>query len=453
MNAAQSSHRIVWIIAALAASGVSAQQMPQQLTLEEAQRLALLYNPNYRRAQNDVPVAEALIRQSYGSLLPNLNTSLGFSGGGSSSLTALDPFQRPLDSPQRVETTSSSADQGISTQVTLFDGGRNLRNISVAKASRRTAEARLSLQSTLLKAEVATNYYNALAEKRRVDLELNLLAARRDALDRTQKLLAVAASKYIDVLSARLDISDAEQAVEDARGRAEKARLQLKQSMGVEGPGAFELVTEPPAVFDPNTLNVESIVQRALASSPAVLASEAQVAASDKQASAARGFRWPTLTGNASFRRSSNARDYGAIGELNPPNRNWGFGVSVNLPIFSRFTTSYGIASADAAEADAREDLRLNRLQVDREVRSAIIDLQSAYRRVQSAEARAALQRERLAAGQEEYRLGTLQGGFLQLQQFTDAAAQGERLALDARFEFARALVALEQRINGPVER
>jgi outer membrane protein len=442
---------MVWAIALLVASSAGAQQVPQQLTLEEAQRLALQLNPGYRRWQNDIAVADANIRQAYGLLLPNLNTSLGFRGSGTSYLSAIDEFGRPQDSPTRVESTSSSATQGISTSLTLFDGGRNLRSVSVARADRRATEARVARETTVLKAEIATNYYNALAARRRVDLELNLLTARRDALDRTQKLLAVAASKYIDVLSARLDISDAEQAVADARGVAEKARLQLKQSMGVEGPAAFDLVTEPPAVFDPSSLDVEAIVQRALVASPTVTAALAQVTASDKRSSQARGSRWPTITGSAGFDRSSNARDYGAIGEFNPPNRSWGFGVNVSLPIFSRFTTSYNIANADALEADARETLRLERLAVDREVRSAIIDLQTAYGKVQSAEARAGLLRERLAAAQEEYRLGTV--SFFQLQQFTDQAAAGERTALDARFQFANALVTLEQRINGPVER
>ena len=446
------ARRTFWIIALFAASSAGAQQVPQQLTLEEAQRLALLYNPVYRQLQNNLSVADAGIRQAYGRFLPSLSTRMGFSGSSSSNLNTLDIFGRPQDAPQRVETTSSSASQGISTNVMLFDGGANLRQLSAARANRTNTEARIARDATRLKTEVATNYFNALLAKRRADLEVVLLAAKRDALERTQKLMSVAASKYIDVLSARVDVSTAEQAVEDARSEAEKARLLLKQTLGVEGSSTFELVTEPPQVFDPARLNSDVLVQHALSGSPAVRAAQANLTAADKQASASRGARWPQISGGAGFGRSSSARDFGALGEFNPPNRNLNFSLSVDLPIFRGFQTSLSIANADAAELDAREQLRLERLTVDRDVRVAVIDLQIAYRRVQAAEREATLLRELLAATQEEYRLGT-GVTFFQLQGYAERLAQGERTALDARFRFANALVVLEDRINGPVER
>ena len=52
---------------------------------------------------------------------------------------------RPISEPQRVETTGSSASQGVSMAITLFDGGTNFRSISVAKASERATIA--SMQS------------------------------------------------------------------------------------------------------------------------------------------------------------------------------------------------------------------------------------------------------------------------------------------------------------------
>jgi outer membrane protein len=182
-----------------------------------------------------------------------------------------------------------------------------------------------------------------------------------------------------------------------------------------------------------------------------VVAAEAQRVVANQSASAARARRWPSVSANLGYSRSANSAGYSSIGEFNPQNRALNFGLGLSLPIFTRFQTSALIAQADARLLDAAEDLRAVRLTTDREVRSAHIDLQNAYHTAQLAEERAGLGRERLAAGQEEYRLGGVT--YFQLQQYADGAANADRQALSARFDFVRALIALEEKIGAPLGR
>ncbi len=443
--------RVSALLAALSASRLVGQQIPAKLTIEEAQRIAKVSNTDYRKVVNDIGPAEAQVRQMYGNLLPNLNSSLSFGGSNSSTLSSIDPFGRPITEPQRVQTTGSSASQGVSMQMTLFDGGASFRNIGVAKASQRATFASIASMENTLRARVARDYYNALSAVRQIELEERVLAAREDDLGRTQKLMGVAAAKYVDVLSAQVQVATAKQTVERARGDAEKARLVLKQTLGAEGSSAFELASEPPAVFDPATLKVDELVARALGANPGVVAAEAQRAVADQSASATRGRRWPSVSGSMGFSRSANSKGYSSFGDFNPQNRSLSFSLGVSLPIFTRFQTSAQIAQADAREQDAIEDLRAARLLTERDVRSAHIDLQNAYRTAQLAEERAKLERERLAAGQEEYRLGGI--SYFQLQQYAEGAANAERQFLNARFDFVRAVIALEEKIGAPLER
>ena len=436
-----------WFILASAASA----QIPQQLTLQEAQRLAGLFNPAYRRTQNDIVVADANVKQSYGRFMPRLSSDLGFNASQASTVTATDDFGQPISGTRRLETESSSANQGVRLSMTLFDGGANLRGVSAAKAQHDAAGARVEQQANQLRAQVAREYFNAMRAEQRIKLEETLLESRKDALVRTEKLLSVASTKYVDVLSARVDVATAEQALDDARGQAEKAKLQLKQTMGLEGAATFTLATQPPEIFDPARLDVNALVSAAVVAAPSVRMAEASLRAADKQAAAARSSRWPQLSGSVGYGRSTSARGYDALGEFNPPNRSLSFGVGVSLPLFSQFTTSYQIASANAQEIDAQESLREQKIVVEAEVRSAVIDLTNAYRTVRLAEQRAELSRERLTAAQEEYRLGAIQ--FFQLTQYADQAAQAERQVLDARFQFANGLIALEERIARPLER
>ena len=140
---------------------------------------------------------------------------------------------------------------------------------------------------------------------------------------------------------------------------------------------------------------------------------------------------------------------YGALFELNPQNRTLSFGLRASLPLFTRFETSLAIARAEAAADDARHELRAARLALEREVRAALADYRNAYRSLELAERAAELSAERLRMAQERYRLGAL--SFTELQAVQDRAAAAEREALGARFEAARALVALEERLGRPL--
>jgi len=435
----------------LATAPTAAQQVPQNLSLEQAQEIARLHNPDYLKVQNDGDVADAAVRQGYGRFMPSLSTSLSFNGSNSSTLTGEDEFGRPVSELRRVESERSSTTQQVSLGLTLFDGGATLRQLGAAKAGQRETDARIALAANRLRAQVARDYYGALRAEQLIALEERLLAARRDDLERTEKLLAVAASKYIDVLSARVDVANAEQSLDLARGNAQKSRLMLAQTIGVGGAAPFTLASSAPEIFDPRSLDVDAMVRQALAESPVVVQARAALDASEKRTSVARGARWPTIRGNAGFNRGTSLSGYNAFSELNPQNRSFGFGLSFSLPLFDGFSTSAQIAQASAAESDAREDVRAQRMLVEREVRSAFIDLNNFFRAAQLAEQRAELSRERLTAAQEEFRLGALQ--FFQLQQYVDQAARAERDLLDARFNFINGLIALEEKIGAPVER
>ncbi|MGH7471126.1 MAG: TolC family protein, partial [Longimicrobiales bacterium] len=394
----------------------------------------------------------AAVRARYGSFLPSLNSSLGFGGSHGWTQSTLDPFGRPI-SERTVETESSSASQGVGLSMTLFDGGANLRNLSAAKASQQEVDARIANQGSSLRAQVGREYYSALRAEQAIALEERLLAARKDDLERTQRLLGVAASKHIDVLTARLQVATAEQSVDQARGNAEKLRLALKSTLGVAGPATFSLVTEPPPVFDPATLNVDALVSRALTASPAVLAAQAGVSTADRNAAAARGARLPIIGGSLRFGRSTSAQGYGAIGQFDLPNRSLSFGLDVSLPLFRGFSTSANIAQAEASEQDRRESLRRTRLTVETNVRSALIDLHNAHRTVQTRQLTADLRREQLTMAQEEYRLGVSGMDFFRLQTIVNDEASAQRDLLNARFDFITAVIALEERLGGPLER
>ncbi len=425
--------------------------LQQPLSLDDAVKTARANNPAFQKTLNDVEVAEADVRQRWGAFLPSVNADLRFSGFTSSRLTGEDDFGEPVRLPEPIDIKGSSAQQGIGLSMTLFDGGGVLRELNAAKAQVTASNARVQAEVLRLHGEVTRQYYRAIRAARLIDVEKQLLKSAQERLQRTESLLRVAGSSPVDVLGARAEVASQEQALARAEAEARKEMLLLQELMGVSGDVAYELTSDLPTPFDPASLDLAELVQRAVNSAPDVIAAQAGTRAADQQASAARSRRLPSISATAGYGRSMSLSSYDALFEMNPQNRAFNFGLTASVPLFNGFRTSAEIARADAARDDARHDQRQAVLRAERQVRAAHIDLVNAYRILELAERKAQLSRERLELAQEQYRNGAM--SFAELQIVIDRTASAEREVVDARAQYASNLSVLEQYVGAPVSR
>jgi outer membrane protein len=421
---------------------------PESLTFEAAVEQALSNNPQYLRQLNQVTATAHSERQSLGLLLPSLNAGVSFGGNTSRTKTTEDPWGRPIAETEFVQSTRSTTSQGLSGNVTLFDL-RNVRGYGAARARTAAQEAAAWLQAAVLRSQVGGDYFDAVLRAELVLVEERSLRTAEENLAAIRQLLRIAARQPTDVLGAELQVAQAEQSLQRARGVASKAELQLKARMGVPLDRSYDLTSPFPPPFDPGLLDRESVLARALAGSPRIGQQATAAEAADRSLGAARAARYPTLSGNYSWGRSASLPEYGAFRELAPENQSWGFSLSLGFPLFNRFQTSASVGQAEMEAANARESLREAQLELEREVRAALIDLENAYTGVQLAERSAAIAREQLRQGQEQYRLNTLD--YTALQRMVDQVVAAERDVLQARYGFALALLTLEEKVGGPV--
>jgi outer membrane protein len=437
---------LAFSICLLVAAPVAAQR---ELSLEEALRTARAQNPAYLRSLNSVEATAAAELRGRGAFLPSVNGYLSFGGSSNRVETGQDDFGAPVRLAEPLAFRGSSASQGLDASVAVFDGGRALGELRAARSLSRAAAARVDGESWRLRSEVSRRYYALKLADRLVELESRLLASAEEQLASTRELLRVAARNPEDVLGARVAHATQEQALDRARGERTKARLALLEAMGVGGDGDVAAADPLPPVFDPAALDGDALVAAASASSPRVRQQEAELAAAERRADAARAGRWPTLSLRAGVGRAMTLSSYEALGELNPQNRSYSFGMSASLPVFRQFQTHAAVAQADLARSDAALELRAARLAAEREARAALVDLGNAHRAAALAEVSARLAAEWLAMAQERYRLGAL--SFTELQNVIERAARAERERERALLDFAAARLALEERIGAEV--
>jgi outer membrane protein len=452
MTAGTTARRAVLLFALAPVPGAAAaQEIPSSLTLEAALRLAAAHSPALARVREERSAAAAVERRGWGAFLPGVSLDAAVSGSSARTITGQDSIGRPISLAQPAEYTASSTQQGISFGYTLLDGGARVRELRAIRADADAGDARLRGEAARVRAEVKRRFYDAVRARTIVALEDTLLLLAREQLEATRAVLRVAARDPGDVLGAEADVAAQEQAVARAVADYRQACLALAESMGLPPAAGFDPAGGLPPAFDPGEVDAAELVAAALGASPRVAQAEAAAVAARHRAGAARAARWPTLSARAGISRGMSLSSMAAIRELNPQNRSMSFGFTASVPLFTQLRASARVAQAQAIASGAAEEVRAQRLAVEREVRSAVVDLDGAWRSLLLAERSAQLSRERVGLARDRYRLGSL--GFTELQALLDRAARAERQVLDARHGFASSLATLEERLGRELPR
>ncbi|HWV55930.1 MAG TPA: TolC family protein [Longimicrobiales bacterium] len=437
------------------AFGLHAQSLPEPLTLDDALRIAQVNGPAFRSATNSMERARINEQRSFrNTFLPRISPNLRLTGRSYRNYNVEDYDGSLLDQPRVTEGQGSTSDQSVSISMTVFSGPA-LMNYFQQRAQADLAEAQFDAGVLQARAAVIRQFYAALQADDAIEVEERLTARAAQNLANVERRFALGGSQLEEVLSARVQVQRSEATIQRVRGEAYKARMELLEILGVDADADFELAGMLPEPFDPELLDVDALVARALESSPRMRQAEASLRSTraSSRASLLQRLPIPTINASASWSRSRSAQDFGAVVDLNPRNTSYNINFSLQVPI----SIPYLDFNADAQRAldhlnlvDAEEAVRRARVEIANDVRAALIDLRNAYSNVVLAETEAELRREQVAIMEERLAAGG-SVDFLRFEQITDQAADAERAVLNARIGFQNTLLALEQIVGAEV--
>jgi outer membrane protein TolC len=204
-------------------------------------------------------------------------------------------------------------------------------------------------------------------------------------------------SPAIDTLRARVEMQNRQQQLIASRNDYAKQKLALVRAIGLPVGQEIELASKAP--YDTlATLGVEQSLQRAYASRSDYLAAVQQVRAAEYYRKGASAELLPTIDLNA---------DYGDVG-INPGDSHGSFQVSgrLNIPIFQGGKTHADVLLADATLKQNRARLENLRGQIEYEVRTALLDLQSAAEQVEVARSSVDLAEQTLTQARDRFAAG-----------------------------------------------
>jgi outer membrane protein len=394
----------------------------QRLTLGDAIDVALRNNPATRLAWANARAAAAGYASARGSYLPTLDLSVTATTLKTVATQGRSAVRQTVYSP------------GATLSWLLFDLGGRSGTVEAARQALIAADFthNATLQDLVL--QVAQAYFGYLANE-------GLLDARRASLREAEGNLAAAQERHrvglatiADVLQARTALSQAQLDAQTTEGSLLTARGALALSLGLPADVTYEVDSTSHAAVAPVADSVEALVARAVRNRPDLAAARAQVHEALARVRSARAQRLPSLAVDGAAERTYSTRI---------PNGDYAYNVSLGLriPFFSGFSREYAQEQAEAqAEAVAAQAEGIER-QVVYEVFSSYYALQTATRRVRTADELLAGAEQSAAVALGRYRAGV--GSILDLLAAQSALASARGQRIEARLAWNTSLAQL----------
>jgi outer membrane protein len=436
MASRNTSRAALALVAMLGAAPLVAQApAPLRLTFGAAVQRAAGTAPAVELADLRADEASARVRQARGALLPSLDAaafwlnrsfnshSIGISFPGFPTL--IGPF--------------NNYDARLRGSLTLFSAA-TLKRVSAARAQLSSAEADRALAAEGSAQAAALAYLRAaraaaVVLARRAD---SAVAAELLGLAQAQKAAGV--SSAIDVTRARTQLVTAENALLVAVNQAERARIDLARTLGLDPATPLDLADTLRADLGTTDVPVdrEGAVTRALQARPDLQAEVARGNAARQAKAAISAERLPRLDVGA---------DYGVNGLTMPKAiGTTDLQLQVSVPLFDGFRREGRIAeqSAVAEEAAVRErDLRQ---QVAADVQGALLDLNTAQAQQAIAAERLQLAQDELTQARQRFAAGV--AGNIEVIDAQSSLIKAKDGDIDARFAAAAARVALARAVG-----
>ena len=284
-------------------------------------------------------------------------------------------------------------------------------------------------------------YLQAIAEAARVDTARAQVETADALYKKAVAQLQAGTIPAIDSLRSQVQFQTRRQQLIAASNNFAKQKLVLARVVGLAAGQEFDLADKSP--YEPFPIpDLDSSLQRAYSLRSDYKAAQERLFAAQLEHSAAIAGYFPTL---------GVAADYGEIGPA-PATVLPTFHVSgtLNIPIFQGGRVHSDVLKADASLRQAQAQLADLRGQIDQDVRTALLDLQSSAEQVEVAQSSVNLAEEALTQSRDRFFAGVTDN--LEVVQAQEAAATAHEELISslyshtlAKVSFARAIGRAEE--------
>jgi outer membrane protein TolC len=319
---------------------------------------------------------------------------------------------------------------------TLFDW----KAISAARAARqsvKSAEYSYKDARDLVVLAVGYTYLQAIADEARIETAEAQVKTAQALYDQASDQVNAGTSPAIDGLRAKVELQTRQQQLIQAQNTFAIQKLTLARVIGLSPGQQFELTDKSP--YQPfEMVTVDEALKRAYASRSDYQAAMTDVRAAEFSRKAAVAGYLPSLSFNA---------DYGAAGShASTATQVFDVRGTLSIPIFQGGSVHGDVLQADAKLAQTRERLDNLRAQIDADVRTALLNLQSSTELVNVARSNITLAEETLVQSRDRFTAGVTDT--VEVVQSQEAVASAHEQYISGLYSYNFAKISLARAIG-----
>ncbi len=370
-----------------------------KLSLSQAVEIALRESPILRGAVAELRAAEARLQMARSEKRWQLSLNTFASTGTQSSILTSPTTVMP--SATMLLPSRSFVDFNAMFMFPLFTGKRLEALIRQAEAIRSASAAQLEAIKLDVALETKIAYRQALLARKVISVAEAYVQAMEERV-RIDKVAAdVGRIPEFWVLRSEAELANAKQMLANAQRDYEVALINLKAIMGIHPDSQIELTDALEVGEEPKfELNREKLLAIAFANRPEVRYSLQQLSAQTFTIQAAKALYSPqvSLMAMADYMRGIGDTGQGTGGYL--------VGIILGLPIFDGGRRKAIVGEAEAMREKALADLERLKLQIAKEVDTALRELQTAEQNVRTSEVALKSSREEARIAKVRYEAG-----------------------------------------------
>jgi outer membrane protein TolC len=430
-------------------SAPEGQVTPQvlQIDFKDAIDRGLRNNLGLLLASDQTETARGERWKELSDLLPNLSARVA-ENAENESLAALG-FNKllPLFSPgknlsgvPRVTPAFNYFDARASLSQSLFNL-KDLEQERAASESVKAAQFTYKDAREMVVLAVGNAYLQAIAAAARVETAEAQVNSGQALFDKASDQKKAGLSPAIDALRSQVELQTRQQQLISARNDLAKLKLGIARIIGLP-PGQQFVLTEKAPYQALAVLPLDTYLQRAYASRSDYQAALAQVRAAELSRKAAAAGRYPTVGLDA------NLGDIGVTPSQS--NGTWQVNGGINIPIFAGNRVHSDVLEADSQLKQAQAKLADLRGRIDYEVRTALLDLNSAADQVEVARSSVDLAEQALTQSQDRFTAGVADN--LEVVQAQEAVASAHESYIESLYAHNLSKVELAHAIGDAEE-
>lgn len=406
--------------------------VPDQLTIAEAQRIAIDNNPRIRVSQLLTRAQHQVVRETRSVYLPHLEGGAVAAGAADGSRFSFDDL--------RTTRLITHVGGGLDFHQLITDFGHTSNLIAASKLYEKAQNS--TAQASQLDVMLITDqaFYNALEAQALVKVAQQTVDTRNTTYQQITVLTKNKLRSDVDLAFAEENLAQARLLLLDAQTQYKSDLNALTSVLGFDRPMQYTLVDDTANVPLPPP-NEDALVQAALRQRPDLMALDYDQQAAKKYSRAEWEQLLPTLqargvVGGTPIRADQyfTSNWFGAIGG------------TLKVPIFDGFLYTSQAKEADDRAKAAQENIRDLRDRIVRDVRNAWLQTNDSYQKIAVTQKYLQAANLGLNLAQSRYKLGL--SSIVELSQSQLAQTQASIENVNAKFEYQLSLAALNYQLG-----